>query len=159
MTGKDLYEIKSNGSIAGEGAAMFIVNNEKQDAAFEVKGIHMMHTGDPEELKSQLKLFLEKHGNPDALLSGENGDIRTQPFYDACESVLMPGTVKLHFKHFTGEQPTSIAIGLWLAGKFFETGKIPSHFMKGSPAEKIIDTMLIYNSGKGEQHSFIFLQR
>ena len=157
VTGKDLYHLRSAGSIAGEGAAMFIVNNSKEGSAFEVKGVYMLHTADPEEVAARLKHFIGEHGNPDALLSGENGDIRLQPFYDACESILGEETIRLRFKHFTGEHPTSNAIGFWLAGKFLETQKIPSHFINGTHAEKKIETMLIYNSSKGEQHSFIFL--
>jgi len=136
---------------------MFIVNNEKQNAAFEVKGIRMLHTNDQAEVSLQLDAFIGKHGHPDVLLSGENGDLRLLPFYDACESKLSEETIRLRFKHFTGEHPTANALGFWLAGKFLETGKIPSHFFKGSPSEKKIETMLIYNSGKGEQHSFIYL--
>jgi len=157
VTGSDLYQIKSNGSIAGEGATMFVVNNDKAGSLFGVKAIHMLHTNDTAELKSQLELFIRKNGNPDALLSGENGDVRLQPFYDACESLLEPGALKLHFKHFTGEHPTSNALGLWLAGKFLETGKIPAHFLKTSSSEKSVNSILIYNSGKGEQHSFIYI--
>jgi hypothetical protein len=159
VSGSDLYEIKSNGSIAGEGAAMFVMNNEKEGSLFSVKAIHMLHTNDAAELKSQLEIFIGKNGNPDAMLSGENGDDRLKNFYDAAEYLIKPGTLKLRFKHYTGEHPTSNALGLWLAGKFLETGKIPSHFIKEPSSGKSIRNILIYNSGKGEQHSFIFLEK
>jgi len=156
VEGKNLYDIHSQGSIAGEGAAMFIANNEKQDSAFEVKGIQMLHTNDPDELKSQLELFIGRHGNPDALLSGENGDVRLNSFYDVCESVLKAETIKLHCKHFTGEHPSTNALAFWLAGKFLETKKIPAHFFKSAQTENPVNSILIYNTGKGEQHSFIY---
>jgi hypothetical protein len=158
VNGQDLYDIKSNGSIAGEGAAMFVVNNEKGNSLFEVKAIHMLHTDNAVELTSQLKIFIRKHGNPDAFFSGENGDVRLQPFYDACESLINPGAI-FRYKHFTGEYPTSIALACWLAGKLLEQEKIPSHFFKGYPQKKSPDTILLYNTAKGEQHSFILLKK
>ena len=159
LSGKDLYEYDTDGSLAGEGAAMFIASNEKQGAAFEVKGIHMLHTNDPEETKAQIDLFIRKHGIPDAFFSGENGDVRLNPFYDGCESLLSPETIQLHFKHYTGEYPTSSALGLWLAGKFLETGIIPVHFIKSQLSEKPINSILLYNTAKGEQHSLIFISK
>jgi hypothetical protein len=158
VTGKDLYDIKSNGSIAGEGAAMFMVSNDKRGSAFELKAVHTMHTNDPNEVRDQLGIFLIKYGQPVAFLSGENGDVRLQPFYDQCQSMMQNDTIKFRYKHFTGEYPTANAMGLWLAGKFLETGNIPAHFFKSAATKKTVDSILIYNTGKGEQHSFIFVQ-
>jgi len=155
VTGTDLYDIHTNGSIAGEGAAMFVVNNEKTNSMMEVRAIKMLHTKDSNEVASQLKQFIEREGAHDVLLSGENGDARVQPFYAECEKVLAADVTKLHFKHFTGEHPSTTAMALWLAGEFIRTQKIAQHFFKSHRREKQINSILIYNSGKGEQHSFI----
>ena len=158
ISGVDLYDSQTAGSIAGEGSAMFVVNNESTGSFLEVKAIAMLHTNDSEEVAAQLKQFIVANGEHDAFLSGENGDVRVQPFYQACESNLAGEMVKLHFKHFTGEHPSTTALALWLANRFFETKKIPSHFFKSTPAEKPINSILFYNSGKGEQHSYLSLR-
>jgi hypothetical protein len=159
VTGPDLYDIKSNGSIAGEGSAMFMVSNEKQGSVFEVKAVQTLHTSNMEEVKNQLGIFLSRNGEPDAFLSGENGDVRQQKFYDQCEALMQHETIKLRYKHFSGEYPTANAVGFWLAGKFLETGNIPAQFFKNEPSTKSVNSILIYNTGKGEQHSFILITK
>ncbi|MCX6273581.1 MAG: beta-ketoacyl synthase chain length factor [Bacteroidetes bacterium] len=158
ITGVDLYNSQTNGSIAGEGSAMFVVNNESAGSFLEVKAIKMLHTNDSAEVAAQLNHFNDVNGPHNAWLSGENGDVRVQPFYQACENNLTGDMAILHFKHFTGEHPSTTALALWLANRFFETKKIPSHFFKSTPAEKPIGSILLYNSGKGEQHSFLSLR-
>lgn len=158
ITGIDLYDSQTNGSIAGEGSAMFVVNNESKGSFLEVKAIKMLHTKDSAEVAAQLKHFSDSNGPHDAWLSGENGDIRVLPFYQACEINLARDIVKLHFKHFTGEHPGTTALALWLVNRFFETKKIPPHFFKGIPVQKPVRSILLYNTGKGEQHSFLSLR-
>ncbi|MEO8087073.1 MAG: beta-ketoacyl synthase chain length factor [Bacteroidota bacterium] len=157
ITGVDLYDSDTDGSIAGEGSALFIVNNEKAGAFMEVKAIGMLHTKDPDEVAFQLKIFLEKNGPHDTWLAGENGDARVQPFYNACKKILPDDITGLRYKHFTGEHPTTTALALWLANQFFESQKIPAHFFKSEPVRKPIRKILVYNTGKGEQHSFMSL--
>ncbi len=158
VTGTDLYDMHSNGSIAGEGSAMFIVNNENNGASAKVNAIKMLHTKDPAEVAAQLNLFIEENGQHNVWLAGENGDLRVQPFYDACELLLSENTSRLHFKHFTGEHPSTTALALWLACRFLETQKIPAHFFKSGFHKESIESVLIYNSGKGDQHSFVSLR-
>jgi hypothetical protein len=155
VSGAGLYAPQTDGSIAGEGAAMFTVSNNREDAVAEVKGIQMLHTNDPVEVAHRLKLFMDVHGAHDIFLSGENGDARLQPFYDACENMLPPETVKLHYKHITGEHPSTTALALWLACRFLQTQEIPGHFFKSAPSVSSFGKILMYNTGKGEQHSFI----
>ncbi len=157
VTGTDLYDSSTEGSIAGEGSAMFIVGNRREGSFMEVRGIRMLHTDDPFEVSTQLREFIAEHGYHDAFLSGENGDVRIQSFYNSCENILDPEIVKLHFKHFTGEHPSTTALALWLAVRFIETQQIPEHFIKGPAISKPLKNILIYNTGKGEQHSFLSL--
>jgi hypothetical protein len=159
VTGTDLYQSASDGSIAGEGAAMFLVGNKKSGSSPEVRGIKTLHSKEPAEVADQLRQFLERHGPHEVLLSGENGDARVQPFYAACENVAAPEIMKLHFKHYTGEHPGAAAVALWLACRFFKESKIPLHFFKSVPVQTPVNSILIYNTGKGEQHSFISLQK
>jgi hypothetical protein len=157
ITGIDLYDSQTGGSIAGEGSAMFVVNNDSKGSCLEVKAIAMLHTNDPKEVAAQLQHFIDVNGPHDAWLSGENGDVRVQPFYQACEEKLGSDLIRLHFKHFTGEHPSTTALALWLANRFFETGRIPAHFYKNSQVQKPFKKVLLYNTGKGEQHSFLSL--
>lgn len=151
--GAALYDSVTNGSIAGEGAAMFLMSNEKMNAVAEVNAVKTLHTSDPNEVAEQLTLFLQAKGPFDAWMSGENGDARVLPFYKAAGARLGSLPTKICFKHFTGEHPSTMAMALWLAEKFLELKSIPGHFIRSGNAN--VKSILIYNSGKGDQHSFV----
>ena len=124
-----------------------------------MQAVHTLHTDDPEEVKKQIAMFIGKHGQPEAFLSGENGDVRMQDFYDQCKSLMDEDVLQLRFKHFTGEHPTANAMAFWLAGKFLGTGVVPQQFILRAKSNIQPASILIYNTGKGEQHSFIFLTK
>src|SRR5690606_9185692 len=87
LSNADLYEKPSPGSIAGEGAAMFEVNNISENAIARLKGIEVIHSSDIKVIKTRIQQFLSAHlpEKIDLLLSGENGDERFNPFYLAVE--------------------------------------------------------------------------
>ena len=159
----DLYECHTPGTIAGEGAAMFLLNNRKDDASAKISAIHTVTTDNPNEIEERLKQFMIVHSiipeNLSLLLSGENGDSRLSVFYEKVESLLGAYVPVARFKHFFGEFPTASAPGLWLASQFLIRQYVPKHFLKpGRPEPKNISNILIYNTYKGNQHSFIYLQ-
>jgi hypothetical protein len=156
-----LYAADSVGSIAGEGAAMFLVNDTAENALAEVKGIHLIHSDDERYIAAELKIFLEKQlsdsTKPDLLLTGENGDNRLLKYYTACETVAGNDTIVARFKHMTGEYPTASAVATWLACHILQVQHMPEHMIKKAGTRKEIKNILIYNNYKGLQHSFILL--
>lgn len=93
VSGKQLYEVDSPGSIAGEGAVMFLVGSEKTDALAKMQGLITLHSEDETAVTSLLQEFLDRHiaatgERPDLFLTGENGDSRIRHFYEACEATL-----------------------------------------------------------------------
>lgn len=161
ISNKDLYETKTEGSIAGEGVAMFVVNKEREGASSKVLAIKTIHTEDEKELKYVLNSFLKENGmdatSIDLLLSGENGDVRYQKYYDACESSLGENINVARFKHLCGEYQTSTAFALWFADKIIQTQAIPEHAIKTTSKNEVKKTILIYNNYLGLQHSFTLL--
>ncbi len=157
----DLYRSNSPGSIAGEGAAMFIINNSKEKAKAKLQAVLTLNSIDETVLKEQMKNFLQKNlsGEIDLFLSGENGDTRFSKYYNTCESVVENKTTLARFKHMSGEYATSSGTALWLACHILETQKIPEHMIKRSVESKQINNILIYNCFKGEQHSFILVSK
>jgi Beta-ketoacyl synthase, N-terminal domain len=154
-----LYENDSPGSIAGEGAAMFIVNNNKPGAIAKIAGIATIHSKDISIVKQQLKKFLEKNAGSqpiNLLLTGENGDNRTLPFYTACEEIVGDSAAVARFKHMTGEYPTASAIAVWLACQVLQIQQVPAHMQKRNSGNSYRN-ILIYNNYKGLQHSFILV--
>ncbi|HXB09984.1 MAG TPA: beta-ketoacyl synthase chain length factor [Puia sp.] len=139
----------SHGSMAGEGAAIFLVNDAAAGALVLVKGIAAFQEEREEAVKAALALFLERYlpegGRPDCLISGENGDSRVLKWYRLCEAVLGRDVPVVRFKHLCGEFPTASAFALWLAC---------SRPLNGKDRQ----TILIYNNYKFSQHSLILLE-
>jgi len=158
----DLFNSKSEGSIAGEAAVMFIVNDNKEGAIAKVNAIGMIHTLEEQEVTASLKLFLEENlkvnQEVDLFLSGENGDSRTAHFYTSCEALFSKTTIA-RFKHLCGEFPAASAFALWLSCSILKKQNVPTSIIKKNEERKAINTILIYNNYKGLQHSFILVER
>ncbi len=161
VSNKAMYEVDSPGCIAGEGATMFIVNTEAKNAVAKVVAISTLHSTDIELVKQQLNIFLQKNIEEgkviDLYISGENGDNRTLPFYNACQAMLADDIPVVRYKHITGEYATASAAGLWYATQVLQNQELPEHMFKRSSTKKGYRNILMYNTFKGNQHSFILV--
>lgn len=161
ISNKQLYEAESPGSIVGEGAAMFVVNNNKTSAVASVVAVNTLHSTDETMVKQQLKNFMQTNlaqgEDIDLFLSGENGDNRTLPFYTTCESLLDDDTAIVRYKHMTGDFATASALGLWYACQFLQQQQVPVQMFKTRTSKTIYRNILLYNNFKGLQHSFIMV--
>jgi hypothetical protein len=158
----ELYESNATGTLPGEGAAMFIVNNKSEDAVAYLKALKMVNSLDEKFVEEQLKLFLKenlKEGEKiDLLLQGENGDNRLLKYYSAAENCIGDSTTIARYKHAFGEFQTVPALALWLATHVLQTQKLASHFIK-RPASSSYHRILIYNNYQGAQHGFMLVER
>lgn len=158
-----IYGSDSPGSIPGEGAAAFLVSNEKQGALAEVAGISTLTTTDEAEVANALEAFVNRYAGSfsqvDLVLSGENGDSRYAGFYNRCYGLLPQATPVARFKHFTGEYATVSAGALWLSCRFMSGHHIPLHFIRQGVPGKDIRQVLFYNNYNGYQHSFFLVRQ
>ncbi|MBL0055102.1 MAG: beta-ketoacyl synthase chain length factor [Chitinophagaceae bacterium] len=158
-----LYNSGTKGSIAGEGAAMFLVNRQKENAAASIIAIKTLHTPDLNLVQQSLVNFLEQNlaegERIDLLLSGENGDARIDPYYHACETLMGEGTTIARFKHLCGEFTTASAISCWLSCHILQQQRIPEHMLKRKGNPNALNRILVYNNYRGEQHGFMLLGR
>lgn len=161
ISNRDLFKSQSPASLAGEGAAMFLVNDQSKGACAVVKSVKTLHTEDEELVKQELKNFITSNfsGNqkPDILLTGENGDSRLLNYYTACES-LFPETCILRYKYLCGEYPTTSAFAFWLSCQLLSGLPPASHMVKNRPFTSIPKTLFFYNNYKGKQHVLAILQ-
>jgi hypothetical protein len=159
VSNKILYEANSPGSIAGEAAAMFLVNGNEAGSIAKVNAVDTMHHEDVSVMKEKLQGFIEKYlpagEKIDLLLTGENGDNRLLKYYSSCESVMKDDVTVARFKHMSGEYPTATAMGLWLCCELLQKQSMPVHMVKRKGTAAAYKNVLIYNNYKGTQHSFI----
>lgn len=161
VSNKNLYNNQTEGSIAGEGVAMFIMSDSAENAIAKIKDVKFFHTNNEEEVTNQLKNFLEDNlsgsNETDLFLSGKNGDIRLNHFYNSCEGLFSETTIA-RFKHLCGEYATATSFALWLSCFILNKQQVPSNVVKTSFDKKEINRILIYNNFKGRQHSFILVE-
>ena len=157
---KDFYTTATKGTVAGEGAAMFIVNGEAAGAKAQLKDIHIFHSTDAHLVTTQLQDFIRRNNiatNELLVLTGENGDNRTQHFYSEIESGFSANTTIARYKHLCGEHPTTPSFACWIATEILQQQLLPDHMLK-QKGNALIKQALIYNHYKGEQHSFMLLE-
>lgn len=162
ITASELYTSDTKGSIAGEGAAMFLVNNEKENAIAKMQAIHMVHSEDEELVQHQLRHFIDTHlpagEKIDLLLSGENGDNRILKYYTVAEHLMDEDVTIARFKHMTGEFTTASAIATWLAIHILQQQQMPAHMIKRAGHTSTYKNILICNNYRGVQHGFILIR-
>ncbi len=156
-----LYENISTGSIAGEGAAMFLVSGQQLGAIAKLDALKLLHTKDVDLAREGLQNFLRENvgdkAEIDLLLTGENGDIRMLELYKNCESMFGPETAIARYKHVSGEYPTSAAFALWLACQAIQRQYLPAYFIKKPRNSNGFKRILFYNVVKEKQHTMLLL--
>ncbi|HEV3411829.1 MAG TPA: beta-ketoacyl synthase chain length factor [Puia sp.] len=145
----------NEGVVAGEGAAVFLLNDRPEGALVKIRKIVLLGGEDEDALRSGLTGMLDGQ-SPDLLLSGESGDSRALKWYRIAESYLGPGAGIARFKHLCGEFPTASAFALWLACNL--PANLPAHLVKRPPV-RTPRRILFYNNYKLTQHSLILIER
>lgn len=187
LSSTQLYTTDSTGSLAGEGAAMFLVNNRKSGAMVKLQALTTLHSEAREDVEARLRLFLDQQvprgEKIDLLLTGENGDNRLLKYYSSCEAICESFCVTIlesssdaeadssispasdltiaRYKHMCGEYPTASAFALWLACQVLVNQFLPPYMIKKQAvkADPIYKNVLIYNTYKGSQHSLMLVSK
>ena len=137
------------GSIAGEGAAFFVVSNEQGDATCAIYGIQMLTTPTYAELAAATDTLLSENRltkeDLDVLLYGINGDSRynhlTHPFLENTSG----NTTVATYKQLCGEYDTASGFALWLAQLISKTQEVPKEVVYRSGTSASVKNMLICN--------------
>lgn len=160
----DILNKRTKGSISGEGATFFVLNNEKTPHSYcELKGVTFVNTLESSNLMFFIKDFLDKNGltldQINALILGNNGDVDFDTYYDIVEKEFSNASV-LFYKHLFGEFMTSSSISVWLASKILKKQLIPKVLFKGEAkkTDEKIEYILIYNQYRGKDHSLMLLK-
>ena len=158
VSDSSLFSEKSTGTIAGEGAAFFLLTGHPSPGKPVLEGLHTFYKPvDEAEVLSQTHRFLEaQHTQPgdiDLLILGRNGDAESDEIYTRLRQALFTGTEWIPYKQLSGEYPTSTAFALWLAAEIAKDGHVPHHPDPNFSPRKI----LLYNHYDNIHHSFMLV--
>lgn len=157
----DLFTTPSKGTIAGEGAAFFLLSNQPSAENYAV--LEALHTfykpADAAETQTQITNFLQGQSltpaNIDLIITGRNGDIKGDAVYHALGETIFAGNAIVYYKQLCGEYPTSTAFACWLAAMILRQGSVPS--VLGVAASGRLQRILIYNHYENIHHSLMLL--
>ncbi len=148
------------GTMNGEGAVFFLVNDEKQDNS--MAKLNDVYTFYKPASQSEIELEIEKFlatqsitiDDVDIILTGLNGDFTNDAVYKDLQSAVFNNKPLAGFKHLCGEYPTATSFAVWLATNILQSGKVPDSF--GITADKP-KRILIYNHQQHIHHALFLL--
>ena len=157
----DLFTGNSRGSIAGEGAAFFLLKNHPSENDYAIlDGMHTFYKpADNNEIRENIQMFLSDHSlsinDIDIILCGRNGDAKGDKIYDELNRTVFAGASVMHYKHLCGEYPTSTGFALWMASGIVRSGSVRGAI--DHPIQKDIRRVLIYNHYEMIHHSLMLV--
>lgn len=144
----DLYSGHAKGTIAGEGAAFFLLTGRPgaaDDARLQAVSTFYKPASNA-EVERKILSFLAASDmdldSIDGIITGANGDYTGDAIYRHLESGIFKGKPLTPYKHLCGEYPTSSAFALWMAADRIRKG-----------ARRV----LIYNHYLSVHHSLFLL--
>jgi 3-oxoacyl-[acyl-carrier-protein] synthase II len=158
----DLYKANSKGTIAGEGAAFFLLATDASanDEAV-LDGITTFYKPkNIEETEQHILSFLKAQSinidDIDLIITGKNGDIKNDVIYAELQrSIFKTGTL-VNYKHLCGEYPTATSFALWLAVAILKTATVPV-IVSDTIATNKLKKILIYNHYQNIHHSLMLV--
>nr|WP_315248025.1 beta-ketoacyl synthase N-terminal-like domain-containing protein [uncultured Flavobacterium sp.] len=160
----NLLESKTSGSVYGEGASFFVLENERKDNTYaEVLDIAIINTLEENEVEKEITSFLKSNqleiSDIDALVLGFDGNIDFEIYYKNLAKNAFAQTPVLYYKHLSGEYDTASAFALWMASKIIKTQEIPEIIKVNSVEKPAYNTILLYNQLNGKNHSFTLISK
>jgi len=160
-----LLEDKTRGTIAGEGAAFFLLSDQPGEKVYaEVKDVEtFIYPEGNSDTEQHIRDFLIRNevtlGDIDLLITGMNGDPSFDKIYHEVSDNLFPDSGKAFFKHLCGEYHTSVSFALWLAAKIMRSQRIPDIVKLKEPKISDIRNILVHNHYRNINHSLILLSK
>jgi 3-oxoacyl-(acyl-carrier-protein) synthase len=158
-----MFTSASKGSIAGEGAAFFLLTSQPSINAYaQLEGISTFYKpADFIEIEQHVLSFLSSHqidiGDIDLIITGRNGDVKGDSIYKQLESSIFKNKSSLNYKHLCGEYSTSTSFALWLAANIIKSGTAPAVTVYESLNGDKLKRILIYNHYHNIHHSLMLV--
>lgn len=156
-----LLDSPAAGTIAGEGAAYFVLTG-KQDEHTQavIRGVRTFYQPTQQQLAEGITSLLKDNSlvsnDIDLVLTGRSGDVSHDQFIEAIIYPAFKGSMVGGFKHLCGEYCTASSFALWLGATILDHNYIPDSVLLKA-ANRPVRNILIYNTYFHHHHSLILL--
>ncbi len=158
-----LLNATANGTIAGEGASFFVLSKEATPTDYaKLDGLStLFEPANTEAVSKWIEHFLQQQQiglqDIDLLVTGKNGDEKTDAVYQQLEQGIFSGITSTGYKHLCGEYPTATGFALWLAASILKQQTIPETLLQQDNNGRPVKRVLIYNHYLQLHHSLYLL--
>jgi 3-oxoacyl-[acyl-carrier-protein] synthase II len=158
-----LFTSASKGSIAGEGAAYFLLASQPSASAYaQLNGVSTFYKPvDITEIEQHVLSFLSSHQikmeDIDLVITGRSGDTKGDSVYKQLEGSVFKNKSLINYKHLSGEYSTSTSFALWLAANILKRGTVPEVTRHGNLTEDKLKRILVYNHNQNIHHSLLLV--
>lgn len=136
------------GSLAGEGAAFFLLTTEASGASAIINGVEIIYFADPDKVRDAVCRVLNEAGlnasDIALVITGQSGDCVRDKLYGPSLQ-LFPEKPVAAFKPLCGEFETAGSFGLWLANFMLKSDKLPSDLFLYNPVTRVHGPTLVIN--------------
>jgi 3-oxoacyl-(acyl-carrier-protein) synthase len=158
-----LFTSAAKGSIAGEGAAYFLLASQPSANAYaQLEGITTFYKPvDITETEQHILSFLSSRQinmeDIDIVITGRNGDTKADLIYKQLEETIFRNKSLINYKHLCGEYSTSTSFALWLAANIIKTTTVPVVTGYENIEGDKIKRILVYNHYQNIHHSLLLV--
>lgn len=158
-----LFKSASKGTIAGEGAAFFLLSDtaSKNNLACIDAVSTFYKPADIAETSRQIESFFAaqsiKINDIDLLITGNNGDTKNDEIYLQLKQLLFDGIPSINYKNLCGEYPVSTSFALWIGANIIKSNLIPESLNPEGSVKDKIRRVLIYNHYQNMHHSLMLI--
>lgn len=159
----NLFSGFTKGTIAGEGAAFFLLANESSgDDYAQLDGLATFYKpAGIKETEDHILSFLAAQsilpGDIHLVITGKNGDVKGDMIYGSLERSVFNNICTVNYKNLCGEYPTSVSFALWLAVNILKSGRVPGVLAHSGETGKEIKKILIYSHSQNIHHSLLLI--
>jgi hypothetical protein len=159
----ELLKKPGSGTIAGEGAAFFLLSKEKTEHTYaKFLGSEILFKPkSSDSVIAKLDVFLTKHqlglSEIDIVISGLCGDTKRDDLLRSLNDSYFTSQIILGYKHLCGEYMTSSAFAMWMGSMIAHTGEIPDQTLL-QEKERVPKNILICNAYK-KDYAFILISK
>ena len=153
----------SRGTIAGEGAAFFLLAAEPSSTDYGCLDAltTFYKPRNAEEVEEQIVSFLSSQqlvmDDIDLIITGRNGDSKGDQGYHLLSRSVFNNKLLSNYKNLCGEYPTSGSFAMWLAAWIVKGGVMPIALGLENNPEKPVKRILIYNHYQNIHHSLLLI--
>ena len=163
VSNEHLFSTSAKGTIAGEGAAFFLLANQSSSTDYaKLEALKTFYKpAGINEIENQIISFLAAQqiqaSDIDLVITGRNGDLKNDSGYDQLTQSVFKNNCTANYKQLCGEYPTSTAFAVWMAANIIKTRTVPASILPGRDVIQPVKRILIYNNYLQIHHSLVLL--